>query len=392
MNILLLHPVASWSLDRVAVVCEREDWQLTIVTIESSTVGDKAATLREWIRVPALSDDPRELLGQIGERRFDAVVAGNEFAVIAADVLARELGLFHNDVDKIRASRNKALMRSVFEEYGVPQPKVVARLDSAADRAGIDWDAVAFPVIVKPVDMAMSLFVRKCDSRAEVEDTLERMSAFKLSRLTNYVFDTGALIEEFVDGPEYSLECVVQGGEVVECALTQKFNSPLPACYETGHVSGAEIPPQHRRPLLDAVARIARSWGLSRGVMHVEFKMTDERLSIIEAAARPAGGHVPEIVELQHGLSLEEAFLFARLGRDRPVAPRGPSGVRHGIRFHFEERSAAERPQSVEVVKVVHDDDGVVPGAEPFSVNRRTGYSILRSESPEDLDRYIRVL
>lgn len=118
MHVLLLHPVAEWSLKRVAAVCDREGWQLTIVTIESSMVGEDLTTLHEWIRVPALSDSPAELLSQIGRRRFDAVAAGNEFAVIAADVLARELGLYHNDVDTMRASRNKALMREVFEEIG----------------------------------------------------------------------------------------------------------------------------------------------------------------------------------------------------------------------------------------------------------------------------------
>ncbi|MFF1448652.1 hypothetical protein ACFVYF_10930, partial [Streptomyces sp. NPDC058274] len=151
MHFLLLHPVAEWSLERVAEVCDREGWQLTIVTIESSTVGDDVTTLHEWIRVPALSDSPGELLSQIGARRFDAVAAGNEFAVIAADVLARELGLYHNDVDTIRASRNKALMREVFEELRVPQPRTIARLSSAEDTLAKDMENVEIHRIVKTV-------------------------------------------------------------------------------------------------------------------------------------------------------------------------------------------------------------------------------------------------
>lgn len=392
MDILLLHPVAEWSLERVAAVCDREDWRLTIVTIEGSTVGDRVTTLHEWIRVPALSDAPQELLGQIGSRRFDAVAAGNEFAVIAADVLARELGLHHNDVDRIRASRNKALMRELFAEYGVPQPRTIARVASAAESGDVDWAAVTFPVIVKPVDMAMSLFVRKCDSRDEAEETLAKMSAFKKSRLTNYAFDTGALVEEFVEGPEFSLECVVRDGRVVAQSLTQKFVSPLPACYEIGHISGSDIPEQHEHTLLETVERIAASWGMAQGVMHVEFKMTPERLSVIEAAARPAGGHVPELVELQHGLSLEDAYLHARAGLPWKAAPRTVQGAWHGIRFGFEERSSVARPPSVEVVRVHDDSDGVLAGAEPFSVNRRTGFSVLRSESLNDLGTYLRTV
>jgi biotin carboxylase len=390
MHVLLLHPVAAWSLDRVAAVCSRRGWPLTIVTIESSTVGD-TTPVHEWIRVPALSDSPEVLLAQIGDRTFGAVAAGNEFAVIAADVLARELGVAHNDVAGIRASRNKSLMRDMFARQDVPQPATIARLATPAESAGVDWPSVTFPVIVKPVDMAMSLFVRKCDSRDEVDETLTRMAAFTKSRLTNYEFTPGALVEEFVDGPEFSLECVVQDGRVVMHALTRKFVSALPACYEIAHLSGTEIPERHRDTLLRAAERIAAGWGMPQGVMHVEVKMTDERLAVIEAAARPAGGHVPEIVELQHGVSLEEAYLLARAGLPWEGKPAQPAGVWHGIRFHFDERTVVPRPDSVEVVRVTEDAEGVVPGAEPFSVNRRTGYSVLRGSSLDELDGYLGV-
>ncbi|MBR7834645.1 ATP-grasp domain-containing protein [Actinospica durhamensis] len=394
MHILLLHPVSDWSLERVAEICAREGWLLTIATIESATIGDAIPTLHEWIRVPALTDDPRELLAQIGSRRFDAVVAGNEFAVVAADVLARELGLHHNDVEKIRASRNKPLMREAFERHGVPQPRTIARFASLEESRGFDWESVAFPVIVKPIDMAMSLFVRRCESRAEVEETIARMADFKLSRLTNYVFATGALVEEYAEGPEFSIECVVQDGSVVAYSFTRKFVSPLPTCYEVAHLTGEEIPERHRGDLLAACENIAAGWGLVRGVMHVEFKMTDERLSVIEAGARPPGDHVPELVELQHGFSLEEAFLHSRLGLDwkAPDRPHRDEEVWHGIRFEYEERSAATRPESVEVLRAENSLDGIVAGADLFSVNSRTGYALVRGTSSSDLDDYLRAL
>ncbi|WP_328537541.1 ATP-grasp domain-containing protein [Streptomyces sp. NBC_00344] len=392
MHILLLHPVSQWSLNRIADICSRESWPLTILTIESSTVGDGTPGLHEWIRVPELTNSAEDLLSQIGSRRFGAVVAGNEFAVIAADVLAQELGLFHNDVDRIRASRDKSLMREVFAQYDVPQPQVITRLSSIGESRAFDWENVAFPVIVKPIDMAMSLFVRKCSSQDEVEATLAKMLDFKRSRLTNLAYTPGALVEEFADGPEFSLECVVQDEKIVAHALTQKFVSAPPICHEVGHISGSGIPVQHQEGLLGAAERIASGWGMAQGVMHIEFKMDAERISVIEAAARPVGGHVPEIVELQHGLHLEEAYLYARAGRDWKAPEREPRGIWHGIRFHFDERSEVARPESVDVVRDVRSDDNIVPGAEHFSVNRRAGHAVLRSESLQDLDAYIRTL
>lgn len=389
MRVLLLHPVASWSLERVATVCAREGWPLTIVTIESSTVADQVPGLAEWIRVAALTDDPADLLAQIGSREFDVVAAGNEFAVIAADVLARALGLRHNDVDGIRASRDKGLMRETFARCGVGQPAVLARFASAADGRTFDWSGVRFPVIVKPADMAMSLFVRKADSRAEAEEVLEQMASFKVSRLTNYPFSPAALVEEYVAGPEYSLECVVRDGVMVAHSLTRKLVSPLPACYEIGHIAGVDIPEPHRAELPATCERIARGWGMADGVMHVELKMTADRLSVIEAASRPAGGHVPEIVELQDGFSLEDAYLYARAGLPWKAPDRPARAGWHAIRFDFDERSPVARPDSVEVVRVVDDPSGVVPGAAPLSVNRRSGFTVLRGSSLSDLTTYV---
>ncbi|WLG85676.1 ATP-grasp domain-containing protein [Pseudomonas cucumis] len=390
MNILLLHPVSGWSLQRVSQLCLDNCWRLTIITIESSTVGKDCNGLHEWLRVPALTDDPLELRRQIGDRRFDAVVAGNEFAVIAADVLAAELGLYHNRLDRIRSSRNKALMRVAFAEKQIPQPRVLAVLASLDESRDLDWTKISFPVIVKPVDMAMSLFVRKCDTRQQVEDTLEKIFLFKHSRLTNYAFTAQALIEEFAEGQEYSLEGVIEQGSLVHRVLTTKFVSPLPACYEVGHISGEEVPPQHDAALSQICERIAQCWGMRSGVIHLEFKMTAQQLWVIEAAARAPGCHIPELVELRHGYSIEEAFVRLRAGlpwRDGTPFTKAPGWV--GIRFSFLDQRSLEITDDLEVLTEHHDAAEALPGAEAYSVNQRTGYAIVRSASFESISRFV---
>lgn len=389
MRILLLHPVSGWSLHRIAAVCQREEWHLTIVTIHDSTVGNACPSLHEWIRVDALTDDPKKLLSQIEHRRFDAVVAGNEFAVIAADVLAQQLGVYHNAPEKILASRNKAAMRELFREAGLPQPEVVTRLTSLAQCKAFDWSRVDFPVVVKPVDMAMSLFVRKCHNSDEVAQTLEQLLAFPRSRLTNYSFTPEALIEEYVDGPEFSLEAIITDGQLSAMYLTRKFVSPFPSCYEIGHLSGVPVPEQHRERLQSCCERIANCWGMSWGVMHVELKISGQEVSIIEAAARPAGDHIPELVELRYGVSLEKAFLFTRLARRSPEQPLSPQTGGIGIRFEFAERSVQAPARGTELLQRENHPDDVLAGAEPFSVNRRTGFSLVKSDSLEELSIYL---
>ncbi|SKA70746.1 ATP-grasp domain-containing protein [Pantoea ananatis] len=392
MEILLLHPVSAWSLQRIAKVCQREAWKLTVITIHDSHVATDCASLHEWLRVDALTDEPETLMAQIGHRRFDAVVAGNEFAVVAADVLAKELGLYHNEPEKIRASRNKAAMRELFRHADLPQPHVLTRLTSLEECQAFDWSLIRFPVVIKPVDMAMSLFVRKCQNAEEVADTLERLLAFRQSRLTNYTFTPEALVEEFVDGPEYSLEAIISDGKLSAMYLTRKFVSPYPACYEIGHLSGIPVPEPFREELLLSCERIAHCWDMSWGVMHVELKISVDGVAIIEAAARPAGDHIPELVELRHGVSLEEAFLYSRLAQSPPHRshPDKTGGI--GIRFEFSERKHRAPTESMTVIECENHPDAVLPGAELFSVNRRTGFTIVRSDSFDELSTYLGAL
>jgi biotin carboxylase len=284
---------------------------------------------------------------------------------------------------------------------------LIAQLDSLEAFRAFDWARATFPVIVKPVDMAMSLFVRKCNKPREIEQNLTEIFAFRRSRLTNYPFTAAGLIEECVDGPEYSLEALIEDGRLMRRFLTQKFVSPPPGCYEVGHISGSDLPVRHAALLDDTCQRIAACWGMRHGVMHVEFKMTDTQVWIIEAAARPAGDHIPELVEACHGVSLEEAFMRLRAGlpwRAQEASP--PQKVSHaskpaarssyptwvGIRFAFPERPAVPhvaQTAGLEILAVHDHPHDALANADTWSVNQRTGYVIARSTSLDSLADFI---
>lgn len=390
MKILVLHPIADWSVNRIAKLCETNGWELTIATIETSTVANGCPNLHEWLRVGELTDDPAELRRQIGDLKFDAVIPGNEFAVVASDIVAQWMGVYHNDLKKIHAARNKALMREAFAAAGIPQPKVIAALKSIEEYRALDWSKIKLPVIVKPVDMASSLFVRKCSTLAEVEETLGEIFGFGRSMITNYEFRREALIEEFAEGPEFSVECIVENGRLLHRIMTKKFVSPFPACFEIGYISGAEVLPQHSEALTAICEKIAAVWGMPNGVMHVEFKMTDEAICIIEAAARPPGDQVPELLEMRHNLHIEDAFIRLRGGLPwtRPTPPAAQSDW-IGIRFSFEERTTGIPTDNIKVIRELHDRGHVLDGADAFSVDRRTGYVYARSHSFEDLCQFV---
>jgi biotin carboxylase len=386
-----MHPIADWSVSRIAQLCEVNRWQLTIITIGSSNVGDGISNLHEWLRVDDLSEELPVLLEQIGTRRFDVVIPGNEFAVVAAELLAEWLGIYHNDVNKIKLARDKALMREAFDVARIPQPAVRARVASMSECRALDWAQIPLPVIVKPVDMASSLFVRKCNTIEEVERTVEQILGFKRSMITNYDFQCQALIEEFVEGPEFSLECVVEHGVLRQRILTKKFVSPFPGCFEIGHISGVEVPPKHVDMLNQLSEKIAAIWGMPNGIMHIEFKMTDERLWVIEAAARVPGCRIPQLVQMRHGVQIEDTFIRLRAGLPwKPLTASTDAQEEWvGIRFSFPERAAPVVTPRIQILQEHHDGDHVMDGADAFSVDRRSGFMFARSDSFEELCRFI---
>jgi biotin carboxylase len=361
-------------------VCERHGWKLSIMTITSSTVGGDGKRLHSWLRVPELNDDPAELRRSVAGLEFDAIVAGNEFAVIAAEVLANELGLPSNDPRKILASRDKRLMRNAFEAAGVPQPKVVAIFNSLEQAQAFDWSQVKFPLIVKPVNMAMSLFVQLCHSPDEILQNLECMFRFKKSKLTNYAFTSQAIVEEFADGLEYSLECIVENKEVIAMYPTRKFVSPLPSCFEIGHVNAEITDNAQRALLLDTVQRIALSWQLTSGVMHVELKVGLSEIKVIEAGCRIAGDHLSELVEGRYGISFEEVLLYQRAGLSvrNLVSAAVRSKDYYGIKFLFPQTKLLKPTTPLREIKFDFSPNQNVSG-EKWSVNQRLGYCICAS-------------
>lgn len=389
-HILVLHPVAEYTLNRMLDACERRGWKLSIATIDSSTVGGNGTRLHRWLRVPELNDEPADLLRSVEGLHFDAVVAGNEFAVIAADVLAKELGLVGNDPERIKASRDKRLMREVFAQAGVPQPIVIGTVSSLDEAYALDWSRVVFPVIVKPVNMAMSLFVRLCRSQEEVTENLVRMFNFKKSRLTNYLFTASAIIEEFADGQEYSLECVVEDGAVVALYPTKKFVSQLPSCFEIGHVNSVPFNSDQSVALNQIANGVASSWGLASGIMHVELKVCGTTIKVIEAGCRIAGCHISELVEGRYGVSLEEVLLSHRLGLSaRSLIGAPPSEDYFGIRFYFPQSQRLHPAGDALKEVAFHYSPDQPTSGDPFSVNQRLGHCIVASPDHADICEFI---
>lgn len=283
--------------------------------------------------LPVQPGDADAVLDAVGslEGTVDGVFTYNEFCVEAAAAVGTRLGLRQNTTETARLCRDKHLMRRAFAEAGVPSAaslpvRDLGEAQEAAARLG-------YPVVLKPSALAGSIGVVRVD---RPEDLAERFAACRGSGHGTYGSAADLLlVEEYLDGPEVSVESVVRDGVVDIVALTRKRLGPAPYFEETGHAV-APGEPDAADPGIRAVAEAAHhALGVRWGATHTELRLTGRGPRVIELAVRPAGDLIPLLVRLATGTDLGCAAAAAMAGREKAPAPQARAGAAAAIRFFY---------------------------------------------------------
>jgi len=260
---------------------------------------------------------------------IDAVVTVHELSVLCTAVVATELGLPGNDPDVVTGIRTKDVCRERLRESGFLQPvTAVCRTRADAEKFML---ANAGPWVVKPRDGLGSSGVsmlRGLGDLPEAMATLENVAA-SLGKFGGATSSDTFLIE-FVDGPEFSAEGVVLGGAPRVLALTAKMTNDR--FIETGHRVPAPLDEATAVLATETVEKGVTAAGVTHGVFHVEFWLTDAGVVLGEVHARQGGDYLHALVEHSRpGLELYGLLLDDLLGR--PTAPIPPQTGAAGSEF-----------------------------------------------------------
>ncbi|MER5865550.1 ATP-grasp domain-containing protein [Kitasatospora sp. NPDC002040] len=263
-------------------------------------------------------------------RPLAAVIPGFEHYVPLAAAAAAELGLPGLSPRTALALRHKHVMRSLVREYGLDQPAYAlvstqCELPAAIARLGL-------PCVIKPVDQSGSLNVHKARTEAEAVEAFRRIHGYG----TGYLDRAGlplVLVEEYVAGPEFSVEGYVEHGTVTVLGVTAKQLGPEPFFVETGHLFPAALDEDVRAGIERYTVRAVTALGLELGPFHAELRLSERGPLLMEVAARLPGDRIPDLLRLAVGADLYEITVRSHLGL--PCAPAQPAtGVGHaGIRF-----------------------------------------------------------
>ncbi|WP_422770033.1 ATP-grasp domain-containing protein [Plantactinospora sp. WMMC1484] len=312
---------------------------------------------------------------------FDAVAGFREFALAAVATIAGGLGLPCLPGPAHTLGQDKAVVRKQLHHGGCRT--VAHRLcDGPADIVDLA-EQVGFPVIVKPVAGSASEGVHAVGSPGAAEAAWAHAAAV----------DGGAriLAEQFLDGPEYSVETRTVDGWHEVVAITEKLTTGDPHRVETGHVMPARVGRRTAAALADEAVRGLSAIGHRLGPSHVELIVTSSGPAIVEINRRIGGDRIWELLMLATGRNLMRESLLDLVGTARtPPAPVRSRGA--AIRFLTAARPARlADPLPVGAARGV---GGVVrerlttpgPGAivrPPRSSDDRLGYVVTVAATPE---------
>ncbi|MFD4553576.1 ATP-grasp domain-containing protein [Streptomyces sp. NPDC058469] len=242
------------------------------------------------------------------------VVTWDEYTLVPTAELAARLGLPGNSMAAMTACRDKATSRRLFAEHDVPSA-TSTRVDTLNEATAAAL-RTGFPVVLKPSSHAGSIGVIRVDTPELMPAAWEFAAAGAGEQGPE---GSGVLVEEYLYGPEISVECVTQHGATTALAVSRKEVAFPPYFQEVGHTVDADD------QLLPEVAPVAvqavRALGVTDGVQHVEMRLTPSGPRIIEVNARIGGDLIGKLVRLATGLDLPRIAADVACGRTPDLTP-----------------------------------------------------------------------
>lgn len=234
-----------------------------------------------------------------------------------------ELGLSGISREQAICATNKHLMRKAFEKGNAPSPKSILAQDAedAWRRLQSEFDTDA---ILKPSRNSGSRGIAKVSRNMDKGDFIRAYDeALNESR------DHSVLIEQFIKGPEFSIEMIVWQGEIHVLTVTDKKTTGAPHFVELGHNQPSCFSATDVETLKAAAVAGVRALGVNNCACHAEAKLMNGKAYLMEVGARLGGDFIStELTHLSTGIDMVAAAIDVALGVEPDLsAKEEPKGV-----------------------------------------------------------------
>lgn len=269
-----------------------------------------------------------EMLRVAREEQVDGVI--HPCSEVSMNVMGRindELGLSGISREAAIRATNKHLMREAFEAGNAPSPKSILTV-SAEDawnhlQNGFDSDG-----ILKPSRNSGSRGIAKVTRDMPKEDFVKAYDvALNESR------DKSVLIEQFIEGPEFSIEIIVWDSKVNVLTVTDKKTTEAPHFVELGHSQPSCFSAEDVEKLKAAAVAGVKALGVNNCACHAEAKLMDGKAYLMEIGARLGGDFIStELTHLSTGIDMVAAAINCALGIEPCLEP---TEEKHGVCIRY---------------------------------------------------------
>lgn len=250
--------------------------------------------------------EKEDILKKCQQIGINAIVTiASDTAVVTVNYVANKMGLVANPIEYTGITTNKYLMRQAFIDNNIPSPKFVKVMKG--DNPCLS--NIRLPFIVKPTDRSGSRGVQKIESLYELSSALKKAQ--------NESFGAEAIIEEFIDGNEVSVESISFHGKHYILQITDKVTTGAPYFVELEHHQPTTIKPTTQNRVRDIVHAALDALHIVNGASHSELKITpDGKIKVIEIGARMGGDFIgSDLVELSTGYDFLKGVIQVALNK-----------------------------------------------------------------------------
>lgn len=279
----------------------------------------------------------------------------------------------------------KSRMRDRLRECGVPIPEYYAATDFAGFSEAVD--RLNGHCIVKPADNAGSRGVvllggserqdgiLEDEEHGEARERKRRVYEYSLENSRNGT----VMVEEYMKGPEVSVEIMVVEGEPHILAITDKYITPPPYFVELAHCEPSRIDKETQNRIREVASQAVRAIGIENAPAHVEVKVTPEGPKIVELAARLGGDFITsKLVPLSTGIDMVGASVLLATGEKPDLTQTRKQGAAiHFIHAKEDQQGVIEK---ITVPETLREADGV----EEIVLYQKPGATVQGTRSSND--------
>lgn len=375
--------VLAAGLLQIPVIEKAKEMGYYVIAMDDDPQAPGMALADKAIVPGGLIDEEKVLTFALEEQISGVIHPCSEVAMNVMGRINEEMHLHGITKETAIRATNKHLMRKAFEAFGAPSPKAFCS-DNLEEGYKL-YQSIQGKSILKPS--------RNSGSRgiAEIESGLS-LDSFQMlfERAKNESRDASVMIEQFVDGPEFSVEIIVWKGEIYVLQVTDKKTTEAPYFVELGHNQPSRFPDVVVAAVRDAAILGVKALRLNDCAAHAEVKYQDGKPYIMEIGARLGGDFIStELTHLSTGIDMVAAAISVAMGDEPNLTQTEPKqGV--CIRYFCPKPGKLVAIENEDVLndacvydaKIYHHEGDVIP--EVRSSLDRSGHVIVISNTVEE--------